>query len=139
MRIALRSLLKSPGFTVVAVLTLAVGIAANTTLFSIFDRLMLNPVSFPSPSQLVAMWVVNTERNFVAPAVSWPRYEEIRRQAKSFESLAISANDNLTLTGNGEPEQATALRVSASFFPTLGVLPARGGRPGRRACGRAQP
>jgi predicted permease len=126
MRIALRSLLKSPGFTVVAVLTLAVGIAANTTLFSIFDRLMLNPVSFPSPSQLVAMWVVNTERNFVAPAVSWPRYEEIRRQAKSFESLAISANDNLTLTGNGEPEQATALRVSASFFPTLGVLPARG-------------
>ncbi|HWA26454.1 MAG TPA: ABC transporter permease [Lacunisphaera sp.] len=123
---ALRSLLKTPGFTIVAVLTIAIGIGANTTLYSIFDRLMLNPVSLPDSGRLYALWAVNNERGFVAPALSWPRYEEIRRQATSYESLANSSFDSHTLTGNGEPEQLTVLRVTASFFPTLGLKPAQG-------------
>src|SRR5262245_4263618 len=98
---AIRALRKTPGFTAIAVLTIALGIAANTTLFSAFDRLIMNPVTFPHPSSLVAIWVNNSALNFNAPAMSWPRYEDIQLHAKSFESLATSAFDNFTLTGNG--------------------------------------
>lgn len=126
LRSAFRSLSKNPGFTVVAVFTIAVGIAANTALFSVFDRLILNPVALARPESLVAIWINNPSLNFNAPAVSWPRYEQIRDHATSFASLGISAFENFTLTGNGEPEQLQALRVSATFFPTLGVAPARG-------------
>lgn len=125
-KFAFRALLKTPGFTLVAVLTIAVGIGANTALFSVFDRLVLNPVTVPNPSSLVAIWTTNPQLNFNAPAVSWPRYEEIQRHARSFASLAISAFDNFTLTNNGDPQQLQGLRVSASFFPTLGVNVARG-------------
>jgi predicted permease len=123
---AIRSLLKTPGFTLVAIITIAVGIGANTALFSVFDRLVLNPVTIPQPSSLVAIWTNNQALNFNAPAASWPRYELLRSQAKSFSSIAISAFDNFTLTGNGNPEQLNGQRVSASFFPTLGVAPFRG-------------
>ena len=123
---AVRALLKTPGFTAVAVLTIAVGIAANTALFSVFDRLILNPVTLPQPASLVAIWTNNPQLNFNAPAASWPRYEEIRAHAKSFSAIGLSAFDNFTLTGNGKPDQLQGLRVSASFLPTLGILPARG-------------
>src|SRR5262249_22077666 len=74
----IRSLRRSPGFSTVAVLTIALGIGANTTLFSAYDRLILNPVTLPHPSSLVAIWMSNPALNFNAPAMSWPRYEEIR-------------------------------------------------------------
>jgi len=122
---AIRALRKSPGFSVVAVLTIGVGIGANTSLFSVYDRLVLSPVTIPNPSTLVAIWANNPQLTFNAPAISWPRYEEIR-DARSFASVAISAFDNFTLTGNGDPEQLNGLRVSASFFATLGVPPAVG-------------
>lgn len=123
---AFRTLRKTPGFTLVAVLTIAVGIGANTALFSVFDRLVLNPVTLPQPGNLVAIWANNAKSSLNAPAVSWPRYEAIRDQAQSFSSVGNSASDNLTLTGNGEPDQLNTLRVTASFLPTLGVTPARG-------------
>ncbi len=123
---AVRSLLKTPGFALVAILTIATGIGANTALFSVFDRLVLNPVSLPSPSSLVAIWAVNNAVNFVAPAVSWPRFEEIRRHATSFSSIADTAFDNFTITGHGDPAQLSGLRVTPSFFPTLGVAPLLG-------------
>ena len=125
-KIALRSLLKAPGFTLVAILTIATGIGANTALFSVYDRLVLNPVSLASPSSLVAIWAVNNAAGFVAPAVSWPRFEEIRRNAKSFSSIADSAFDNFTITGEGDPAQLAGLRVTPSFFPTLGIKPELG-------------
>ena len=125
-RAAVRALQKSPAFTVVAVVTIAVGIGANTTLFSVYDRLVLNPVTIPRPSSLIAIWTNNPQLNFNAPALSWPRYETIRDGARSFASIGISAFDNFTLTGNGEPEQLNSQRVSATFLPTLGILPARG-------------
>jgi putative ABC transport system permease protein len=126
LRAALRALRKSPAFTLVAVITIAVGIGANTTLFSVYDRLVLNPVTIPDSSSLVAIWTNNPSLNFNAPALSWSRYEDIRDHARSFASIGISAFDNFTLTGNGEPDQLAGQRVSASFFPTLGILPARG-------------
>ncbi len=126
LRTAFRSLRKTPGFTLVAILTIAIGIAANTALFTVFDRLILNPVSLPQPSSLVAIWSNNAAVNFVAPAVSWPRYQHLTREVQSFSGFGISAFDNFTLTGNGDPQQLQGLRVSASFFGTLGVAPAQG-------------
>ena len=126
LRFAFRSLLKTPGFTLVAILTIAIGIGANTALFSVFDRLILRPITLPQPDSLVALWSSNPALNFNAPAVSWPRFEEIRRHSQSFSSLADSAFDNFTLTGHGDPNQLNGLRVSADFFTTLGVAPARG-------------
>ena len=126
LKFALRALLKTPGFTLVAVLTIAVGIGANTALFSVFDRLILNPTTLPQPSSLVAIWASNPALNFNAPAVAWPRYEEIRAYATSFASVANSAFDNFTLTGDREPDQLNGLRVTANFFATLGVTPLHG-------------
>jgi putative ABC transport system permease protein len=125
-RNAVRALGKSPGFSLVAVLTIAVGIGANTALFSVYDRLVLDPVTIPKPASLVAIWINNPQLNFNAPAMSWPRYEELRAHVTSFDSLGISAFDNFTLTGNGDPEQLNGQRVSATFFPTLGIPPAIG-------------
>src|SRR4029450_4660990 len=123
---AVRTLWKNPGFSIVAVLTIAVGIGANTALFSVYDRLILNPVTIPKPSSLVAIWVSNPNLNFNAPALSWPRYEAIRDHAQSFSAIGISAFDNFTLTGNGDPEQLNGLRISATFLPPPGTLPAVG-------------
>ena len=123
---AVRALGTSPGFSIVAVSTIAVGIAANAALFSVYDRLVLNPVTIPNPASLVAIWTNNPQINLNAPAISWPRYEELREQAHSFSSLGISAFDNFTLTGNGDPEQLNGQRVSATFLPTLGIPPAVG-------------
>jgi putative ABC transport system permease protein len=125
-RNAVRALRSSPGFSIVAILTIAVGIGANSALFSVYDRLVLNPVTLPSPRSLVAIWVNNPQLNLNAPAISWPRYEEVRNEARSFASIGISAFDNFTLTGGGDPEQLNGQRQSAAFFPTLGVMPALG-------------
>src|SRR5262245_11968678 len=122
---AIRTLLKHPGFTSVAVLTIAIGIGANTALFSVYDQLVLRPVDIPNPSSLIAISSRNA-LNQTVPNVSWLRYEEIRRRAQSFASLGISAFDSFTLTAAGEPEQLNGLRIDATFLPTLGVAPARG-------------
>ena len=99
---AVRALGKSPAFSSVAVLTIAVGIAANTALFSVYDRLVLNPVTIPNPWSLVAIWTNNPQLNLNAPAISWPRYEELREHARSFTSLGDSAFDNFTLFHRGD-------------------------------------
>ncbi len=126
LKIAVRALAKAPGFFLVAILTIAVAIAANTALFSVFDRLVLNPVTISQPSSLVAIVNNNPQLTAPVPAVSWPRYEEIRDHARSFASIAVSAFDSFTLTGSGEPEQLNGLRASASFLPALGIEPTRG-------------
>jgi predicted permease len=126
LKMAVRALAKAPGFFLVAILTIAVAIAANTALFSVFDRLVLNPVTISQPSSLVAIVNNNPQLTAPVPAVSWPRYEEIRDHARSFASIAVSAFDSFTLTGSGEPEQLNGLRASASFLPALGIEPTRG-------------
>src|SRR5579883_2559413 len=123
---SVRGLMKSPAFSIVAILTLGVAMGAGTAVFSAYDRLVLNPVTIPHPSSLVAIWIKNSDLNFNAPAVSWPKYQEIRSNARSFDSMGISAGDNFTLTGAGDPVQLNGLRVSATFLPTLGIGPAMG-------------
>ena len=108
-------------------LTLAVGIGANAALFSVYARLVLHPVSVDDPSTLVALWSTNTQANFSAPALSWPRYQAIERGAHSFASIANTAFDSFTLTRDGEqPEQLNGLRVGPAFLKTIGVRPFAG-------------
>jgi predicted permease len=123
---ALRSLLKNPGFTSVAILTIAVGIGANAALFSVYDQLVLNPVRIPDADSLIAISSRNTLLNRNVPNVSWPRYRELTARAQSFASTGNTAFDSFTLTGHGEPQALNGQRIDASFLPTLGVLPARG-------------
>jgi putative ABC transport system permease protein len=125
-RIAVRALRRSPGFTAIAMLTMAAAIGANTAMFSVFDRLILHAVEIPNPGSLVAIWFNNPQRNIQTPSSSIPRYEELRAYAKSFDSIGLSAFDSFTLTGSGNATQLNGLRVSASFLPTLGVSPAHG-------------
>jgi len=121
------------------VLTIAVASARNTALFSVFDRLVINPTTIPEPASLVALWVVNKNINFNAPALSWPRYEEIRAHATSFRATAQQrVRQTSTLTDNGEPEQLNGLRVTSGFFSTLGVPLARAASCLHSGGGRAQ-
>ncbi|HEX5214790.1 MAG TPA: ABC transporter permease [Vicinamibacterales bacterium] len=125
-RTALRTLRKHPRFSMVAIFTIALGIAATTSLFSVYDRLVLNPITITSPSSLVAILNSNPQLRAPAASVSYPRYEFLRDHVTSFSALALSAFDTFNLTGNGDPDQLQGLRVSASFLPTLGVTPVRG-------------
>jgi predicted permease len=123
---AFRALRAQPRFTAVAVLTLAAGIGACAALFSVYDQLVLRPLTVPAPSTLVAILNNNPQLPVPVASVSWPRYEQIRDHATSFASVGISAFDSFTITGDGDPLQLTGLRASASFLPTLGVALARG-------------
>ena len=96
LKAALRALRGSPGFSAIVILTMAVSIAANTAIFSVYDQLVLHPVTIPDPSSLVAIWFNNPHRNIQTFNSSIPRYDELRAEAKSFSSVALSAFDSFT-------------------------------------------
>ena len=123
-RYALRTLVKNPGFTVVAVLTLALGIGANTALFSVVNGVLLNPLPFSTPDQLVALYAnrVHLER----ASISYPNFLDWQRENQSFASLAAFRPDDFNLTGAGEAEHIRGEMVSADLFSTLGVKPVIG-------------
>ena len=123
-RYALRTLVKNPGFTVVAVLTLALGIGANTALFSVVNGVLLNPLPFSTPDQLVALYAnrVHLER----ASISYPNFLDWQRENHSFASLAAFRPDDFNLTGAGEAEHIRGEMVSADLFSTLGVKPVIG-------------
>jgi putative ABC transport system permease protein len=114
---------KSPGFAVSIVLILALAIGANTAIFSVTHALLLRPLPFHDPAQLVSVNVKDKEKDYDGTLL---RYELLRDQNQSFQSVAVWTNDNLNLTGSGEPLQAPVLRVSPSFFALLGVQPRLG-------------
>jgi predicted permease len=124
--LAFRSLRKQPRFSIVAILTIAIGIGACSALFSVYDRLVLTPTTMADPATLVAILNSNPQLQAPAASVSWSRFEILRDRARSFASIGVSAFDNFTLTGNGEPDQLNGLRTSGAFFATLGIVPARG-------------
>ena len=126
LKVAVRALRTRAGFSAAVILTMAVAIGANTAIFSVYDRLVLNPVTIPDASSLIAIWFNNPIRNIQTPNMSVPRYDGLRAEARSFASLGLSTFDSFTLTGAGDPAQLTGLRVSASFMPTLGIGPAKG-------------
>ncbi|GAB1488764.1 ABC transporter permease [Opitutaceae bacterium] len=127
LKYAVRSLLKTRGFTTVAILTMAVAIGACTSLFSVLQAVVLKPLPYPEPDSLVNIWGVNRERNLEAPVISWSKYEAFRERRDVFAEISMSAGNGFTLVeGAGEPEQVFGLHASANFLPVLGLSPVRG-------------
>ncbi len=127
LRFGFRSLAKTPGFTLVAVLTMAVAVGACSSLFSVLQAVVLRPLPYPHPETLVSIWAINNERGLQAPALSWAKFEAFRTRTDVFADISMSAGDGFTLTeGKGEPEQVTGLHASANFLPILGLQPERG-------------
>jgi putative ABC transport system permease protein len=115
---------KSPGFTLVTVLALALGIGANTAIFSVVNTVLLRPLPYPNGDRIVFMgeW----SEQVPEMSVSYPNFMDWREQNQSFEQIAAFRNSNYVLTGVGEPERLDGRQVSAAFFPVLGVAPALG-------------
>ena len=126
LRYAVRALRKSPGFTAIAALTLALGVGASTAIFSVVNAVMLRPLPFVEPDRLVRIWESNVERGWPTFAVSHPNFLDFRAQADSFESMAAINNAGFTMTSNGEAEIVLGLQVTATFLPTLKVAPVLG-------------
>ena len=125
-RYAARSLRKSPGFTLVAAVTLALGVGANTAIFSVVNAVMLRPLPFSNPGQLVRIWESNVERGWPTFATSNPNFLDWRAQAKSFQTMAAMADIGLTWTSGGQAEVLQGRRITATFLPTLQVTPVLG-------------
>jgi putative ABC transport system permease protein len=119
----LRLLTARPGFTVVALLTLALGIGANTAVFSVVNTLLIQPLPFPDPDRLVMVWEQDAETPDNLFIVSKPNYEDFATMTTSFERTAIWEYQSYNLAGDGDPEQVPGMRVSSSLFQMLGVSP----------------
>jgi putative ABC transport system permease protein len=124
MRYALRTLLRSPGFATAAVLTLGLGIGANTAIFSAVDAALLRPLPFNHAEKLVQIW--ETHPSFPHLAVAFPDYIDWQTQSKSFEQVAAWGYNVFQITGQGEPEQVDGGIVSDNFLATIGLKPALG-------------
>ena len=123
-RFGLRVLLKSPGFTAIAVLTLALGIGANTALFSVVNGVLLNPLPFPNPDQLVAVYAKTPQFN--ESSISYPNFLDWQKANHSFSALGAFRSEEYNLTGVGEPERLHGHMISAEFLPALGINPLLG-------------
>jgi len=125
-RYGLRMLLKSRGFTAIAVTTLALAIGANTAIFSVVYPALLRRLPYRQPEKLVTLGENRRQSDCCSLTSSYPDYLDWKRSAKSFESLAGSSSDAFTLTGTGEPKMIFGAMVTANFFSTLGVQPMLG-------------
>jgi putative ABC transport system permease protein len=123
LRYAVRILLKNPLFSLVIVLTLALGIGANTAMFSLVNAVLLRPFGYPEPDRLVSMVPTRNGENF---SLSLPDYREWRKRAEGFASVAAYEYDSFNLFARDVPQRARGLRCAASLFPTLGIRPALG-------------
>src|SRR5215208_5026062 len=125
LRFGVRTLAKRPGFALVAVLTLALGIGANTAIFSVVNAVLLRPLPFREAERLVVVY--ETTQSVPRDYVSVPNLEDYRSGSRSFEGFATFVPQSVNLTGAGaEPERVVGAFVTSSFFPVLGIRPARG-------------
>jgi predicted permease len=124
LRYAIRMMLKNRGFTVVVILTLALGIGANTALFSIVNGVLLNPLPYPDPDQLVTLH--QSKPNFETGAMPYPNFLDLQSQNQTFSSMAISRANGFSLIGSGEPERVRGRYISAAYFDVLGLKPELG-------------
>src|SRR6476619_7147414 len=126
LRFAFRQLLKSPGFTLLALITLALGIGLNTAIFSLIDDLLLRALPFKEPQLLVHLYSNARERNLLEVAVSVPRFQHFRESQTIFDGLAAENPSAFTLTGLGEAVQILGGQVTSNYFDVLGIRPIRG-------------
>ena len=123
-RYGVRTLIQSPSFTLIAVLTLALGIGANTALFSVVNGVLLNPLPYPHSSQLVAIY--EKIAGLDSAPIEYPNFLDWQRDSRSFASMAAYRNEDYNFIGNGEGERLSGYMISADFFNTLGVAPILG-------------
>jgi putative ABC transport system permease protein len=126
LRYGFRMLRKKPGFTAVAVGTLALGIGANTAIFSIVRAVLLRPLSYPDPGRLVMVWEQNPHRGWYENIVSGANFLDWKKQNHVFAGLAATKSNFFNLSGNGSPEEIAGERVTTNLFSVLGVQPLRG-------------
>ncbi len=125
-RIALRAFARNPGFTLAAVLSLAIGIGANTSIFSVANALLLRPLPYKDASRLVILWNRSPGLDILQDWFSTAQYLDIKNGNHSFEEVAIASGGNDNLTGEGEPERVGTIRVSSNLLPMLGAQAASG-------------
>ena len=123
-RFSIRMLVKNPGFAAIAILTLALGIGANTALFSVVNGVLLNPLAYPHSEQLVTVY--GKTPGFARAPISYLNFLDWQRATRTFSSMALYRNEPYNLTGTGEAELVGGSMISADFFPTLGVTPVLG-------------
>src|SRR5262249_34707247 len=123
-RYALRLWKRRPGFAVVAVLTLALGIGANTAMFTIVNAVLLRPLPYAHADRLVSVWGATTA--FPRGLVSYREFEELHKQRDTFDAAALWLAQSVNLTGVDEPQRLIGSFVTGSFFETLGLKPERG-------------
>jgi putative ABC transport system permease protein len=126
LRYGARMLVKKPGFTFVAIITLALGIGANTAIFSVVNAVLLRPLPYPQAERIVQVWETDRATNFFQDPVSPYCFADWKEQSRGFEHLAAYEYEWYALTGSGEPERVVGAKVSSSFLSVLGVGPALG-------------
>jgi len=124
LRYAVRQFLKTPGLTILVIITIALGVGANTALFSVVNGVLLNPLPYPEPDQLVALR--ESKPNFEWGTIPYPTFRDWQKDNHTFSSIAVWRGYAFSLTGTGEAEQVNAQLVSSDFFPILGVKPLLG-------------
>jgi putative ABC transport system permease protein len=122
-RYAFRVLRKNPGFAIMAILTLALGVGANTAIFSVVNTVLLRPLDFKSPANLYILSMEDVKRNLVGGNFGYIFFQDLRDRNSTLESIAAFSNDTFNLVGGDAPEQLQALRVSPSFFDVVGIQP----------------
>jgi predicted permease len=126
LRFALRMLARSPGFTAVAIVTLALGIGANAAIFSVVNAVLLRPLPYPQPAQLVVVPENRPQTALTGQGMSWPTFTELHDHSRSFSAVAGLAAHALTLTGRGEPSEVSTVSVTQDFFSLFGTSPLMG-------------
>jgi predicted permease len=126
LRYALRSLRRSPGFTTIALFTLALGVGATTAIFTVVSAVVLEPLPYPQADRLIAVYENEETKGWPRFSVSAANFLDWARLNRTFESMAAVETSNATLSGHGATEEVTAQRVSADYFTVLGVQPAVG-------------
>jgi len=125
-RFGLRMLIKSPSVSIVATVALALGIGANTAIFSVVNAVLLRPLPFPNPASLVSLFETDSQRGYVRGSHSYPNFFDLRSQNTTLERVACYHSSDYIMTGRGEPARLQAAVVTADLLPLLGVSPALG-------------
>jgi putative ABC transport system permease protein len=125
-RYALRMLLRAPGFSLIAILTFAVGIGINTAVFNVVNGVLLRPLPYPDADEITMVWVHNRRQGIKEDITSYPNFVDWKAQSTSYAQMAGFTPSAVTLTGDGEPERLSGAAVTASFFEVLRMAPAMG-------------
>jgi putative ABC transport system permease protein len=125
-RYGLRMLLKSPSVSIVATIALALGIGANTAIFSVVNAVLLRPLPFPNSDALMSVFEKDTNRGVLRGSYSYPNFFDLRDQTRVFEHIAAYHDNDFIITGSGEPVRVLGGMVTADLFPALGVAPRLG-------------